>query len=125
MLLRHSRNIGWFRTALVFVALITGLVGSSVDLIQNHLTFSAQRQFVRREDPDGPCRPHVERCGGTEYPPCNACFFNKLLGQTIVPVQRFWCDRSDSVPLQLRRVKLLLSIEPAAAVNRGPPAFSF
>ncbi len=122
MLLGHSRSVGWFRTALVFIALMTGLVGSTVDLIQNHLSFSTRRTSALLEDPGGPCRPHFECGAGLDCPPCNACFFNKLLGQTVVPARRLWTDRGDSVPVRLRPAGLHLSVEPTSPVNRGPPA---
>lgn len=95
MLPPFARNIGWFRTALALIILISGLVCAGIDMVHNHANVVAGSKCQNDADT---CAQHMVALESADGPPCNACFLHKLLTQALLPARP--CAAADVRPLK-------------------------
>ena len=104
-------------TALSLALLLAGLVSGDLDLLQDH---SHKNDAITGHSENG--STHLARAqAAEELPPCNACFFRTLVGQSLIP-QKLELEvvRATSRLFNSRHARSF-QIFSTREENRGPP----
>jgi hypothetical protein len=121
--IQRSRRIrsGPFRVGIVLVALLVGTL-SGIDNFADHSPSSRQITPHPRNTGDGNSTDSFDAHFGPKEPPrCNACYFHKLLSQTLISgSQSVAVVQRSTQHLESRLVRFIhLQFDPE--IDRGPP----
>ena len=125
-MIQRSRRIrsGPFRIGIVLVALLVGTL-SGIDSFADHSPASGQITAHPLNTGDNGSTDSFDAHFGPKEPPrCNACYFHKLLSQTLISDGHIVAVVERSTQhLECRLVRFIhLQFDPE--IDRGPPATS-
>jgi len=107
-------------TSVLLLTLAAGLISTGIDLLEDH---SAPRLPAgHSESGGGPY--HLIRYQASKSSPCNACYFQKLLGQGLFPAGQFAFVADTSVSSANIPSVTVARAEFNIDFNRGPPQSS-
>jgi len=115
-----SRKLRWNQGAFLLVTLLTGVLSSGADMLEDH---PAPR--LASDHSESGTRPlHLVRYHAARTAPCNVCFFHRVLGQALVEAQEIPAGADASARQILWRYTSTRHAEFNPVVNRGPPPTS-
>jgi hypothetical protein len=119
----RSSKLTWIRATVALTVLLSGFLSSGIDFLENHPA-TVKQATDRYSEPHGSSPvSHIESYKSeTAAPRCNACYFHKVVGQSLLTVKKSVAVAAISVQLT-NYFPVLLSVSPVATDgNRSPPA---
>jgi hypothetical protein len=119
----RSSKLSWIRATVALMVLLSGFLSSGIDFLENHP--AAVKQATGRYSETNGSSPvsHIEIYKSeTAVPRCNACYFHKVVGQSLLAVNKLVVVAASSIQLT-NHFPVLLSVATVASDgNRSPPA---
>lgn len=101
--------------------LLSGFLSTGIDFLENHPAAVKQATGRHSEANDKP-PAHIVSCKAeTSVPQCNACYFHKVVGQSLLAAKKSVAVADVSIQ-HTNRLRVLVSLPIFATdVNRSPP----
>src|SRR5262249_37859821 len=82
-------KLTWIRAAVALMILLSGFLSSGIDFLENHPAAVKKATGGHSEASDKSQASHVQSHeSGTAAPQCNACYFHKVMGQSLLAVKK-------------------------------------
>ena len=119
----RGSKLTWIRAAVALTILLSGFLSSSIDFLENHPAAVKEAAGGYSEADDNPPASHiVNHKSEAPAPQCNACYFHKVVGQSLVAAMKSVAVADVSVQ-HTNRLRVLVPVTIFATdVNRSPPA---
>jgi hypothetical protein len=119
----RSSKLLWFRATVALTILLSGFLSSSIDFLENHPAAVKQATGRYSETNRNSSVSHIEIYKSeTAAPRCNACYFHKVVGQSLLTVTKLVVVATVSIRLTNNFPVLLPVTTVATDGNRSPPA---
>ena len=114
----HAGRSVLFRTTVLLVTLSAGLLSTGIDLLEDH---AASPKLAADHSENGARPLHLIAYHAAKPTSCNVCYFQKLLGHGLFPVQQVAVvpDVLAAPAPRLSPPEIRAEFNPE--VNRGPP----
>src|SRR5262245_2697863 len=111
------------RVTVAMMVLLSGFLSCVIDFLENHPAAVKQATGRYSETNSNPSASHIEIYKSeTAAPRCNACYFHKVVGQSLLTVTKLVVVASVSIQLTNHFPVLLPVATVATDGNRSPPA---
>jgi hypothetical protein len=118
--LRSSKPT-WIRAAVALTILLSGFLSTGIDFLENHPAAVKEATGRHSEANDKP-PAHIVSCKSeTPALQCNACYFHKVVGQSLLAARKSVAVADVSIQ-HTNRLRVLVPVTIFAIdVNRSPP----